>query len=59
LVYYADPTDPSDIRSKIETALAAGANTELKSHVVGRFTWPAAAAALAEIYAAARKYAPS
>ena len=55
LVHYADPRDPSDIRNKIQLALAAGANPQLKSYVAGRFTWPAAAAALAEIYIVAKK----
>jgi glycosyltransferase involved in cell wall biosynthesis len=55
LVHYADHRNPKDIRDKVGLALASGANPQLKPHVVGRFTWPAAATALAEIYATARK----
>jgi len=51
LVHYVDPADPTDIHRKIELALAAGPNPALKAHVASRFTWPAAAAALAAIYA--------
>ena len=40
-----------DICRKLELAVAAGPNPALKAHVTGRFTWPAAAAALAAIYA--------
>jgi glycosyltransferase involved in cell wall biosynthesis len=51
LVHYVDPADPSDIRRKLELALTTGPNPALKAHVTSRFTWPAAAAALAAIYA--------
>jgi hypothetical protein len=55
LVHYVDPASPEDICCKIELALRVGRNPQLKPHVASRFTWPAAASALADIYAAAKR----
>jgi glycosyltransferase involved in cell wall biosynthesis len=53
MVHYVDPADPSEIRRKIDLALAAGSNPRLKTLITTRFTWPAVTAALPEVYATA------
>ncbi len=51
LAWYCDPHDPKSIRSAIMAALAAKpSQSELRSHVLARYTWEHAATATATAY---------